>query len=308
MASSRQLLRLRTHDLNQLVALAALLRSASVTEAAQALEVSQPAMSKILGRARREFDDALLVREGNRMMLTPKAQQLLPMVDAALERVEHVFAAQGPFDPWAASRRVRIAANDFLQHLFAPPLHALLRARAPSLLLEFGPVGMLQPEHLLSHGVVDLIIGVTQVHADLRSVPLCQDEFVCVACPRNRALPAVLDIGTFSAQPQLDVSPSGLGWLRTALDRAVVARGGQRRVVASISTFFGVPGMLAGTDMLALVPRRALDSLPQGSLRALELDFAIEPFAVSLWWHNSTHGDPLASWLREQIVQIAAGL
>lgn len=306
MSSARQLVRLRALDLNQLVALAALLRCAGVTEAAQALDVSQPAMSKTLQRMRHVFDDALLVREGNRMMLTPKAQQLLPLVDAALEQVDRVFAAHGPFDPSAASRRVRIAANDYLQQLFAPPLNAVLRAQAPRLMLEFGPVGMLHPEQLLSQGVVDLIIGVSLANADLRSVPLYRDDFVCVACPRRRDLPDVLDVATFSAQPQLDVSPSGLGVLRAALDKAVAAQGGRRRVVASISTFLGVPRMLAGTDMLALVPRRVLTIVPQGALRVLELDFRFEPFAVALWWHNSTHTDPLGRWLREQIVRLAA--
>lgn len=116
----------------------------------------------------------------------------------------------------------------------------------------------------------------------------------------------MLDVATFSAQPQLDVSPSGLGVLRAALDKAVAAQGGRRRVVASISTFLGVPRMLAGTDMLALVPRRVLTIVPQGALRVLELDFRFEPFAVALWWHNSTHTDPLGRWLREQIVRLAA--
>lgn len=308
MKSSRQLVRLRALDLNQLVALAALLRLAGVTDAAHALDMSQPAMSKVLERLRRAFDDALLVCQGNRMMLPPRGQALLPLVDAALEQVDQVFSIQGPFDPSAASRRVRIGANDYLQQLLAPPLHALLRAQAPRVMLELGPVGMLQPEHLLSHGIVDLIVGVTQANVDLRSMPLYQDAFVCVACRDNRALPPVLDMETFSAQPQLDVSPSGVGLVRAALDKVIAAQGGQRRVVASISTLLGVPGMLAGTDMLALVPRRALAGMPRGALRELELGFELEPFSISLWWHNRTHGDPLSRWLREQIVHVAAAL
>lgn len=308
MLSSRQLARLRSHDLNQLVALAALLRSAGVTGAAEALDVSQPAMSKTLARMRQEFEDPLLVREGNRMVLTPKALVLLPLVEAALEQVDQVFAAYGPFDPSAVNRHVRIAANDYLQQVVAPPLRALLREQAPRLVLEFGPVGMLQPELLLSRGIVDLIIGLTHVNADLRSVPLFQDEFVCVACPRNRALPDVLDVATFSAQPQLDVSPSGVGLLPAILDKAIGEQGGRRAVVASISTFLGVPDMLAGTDMLALVPRRVLKCVPEGAVRVLELGFSMEPFAVSLWWHNSTHSDPLSRWMREQIVRLAARL
>ncbi|MCZ4315552.1 LysR family transcriptional regulator [Comamonadaceae bacterium G21597-S1] len=308
MNSSRQLVRLHALDLNQLVPLASLLRFAGVTDAAHALDMSQPAMSKHLERLRRTFEDALLVREGNRMILTPKGQELLPLVDAALERVDQVFATHGAFDPSAASRNVRIGANDYLQQLLAPPLQTVLRTQAPRLILEFGPVGMLQPGHLLSQGIVDLMIGLTQANAELRSVQLYEDAFVCIACSGNRALPDVLDVDTFSAQPHLDVSPSGAGLLRAVLDKALAAQGGQRRLAASISTFLGVPGMLVGTDMLALVPRRALESMPRDALRVFALDFTLEPFAVSLWWHNRTHNDPLNRWLREQIVHVAASL
>lgn len=97
-----------------LVALAALLRCTGVTDAAHALDVSQPAMSKLLERLRRDFDDALPVRDGNRMVPTPKAQQFLPLVDAALDQLDRVVSGRGPFDPSAASWHVRIAANDYL--------------------------------------------------------------------------------------------------------------------------------------------------------------------------------------------------
>lgn len=303
---SHQLLHLRELDLNGLVHLAALLRSASVTEAAQATQTSRPVMSKVLQKMRTAFDDALLVREGNRMMLTPKALELLPLVDAALERIEQVYVAPGPFDPSAASRRIRIAANDHLQGVLAPSLHALLRAQAPRVVLEFGPVGMLQPQHLLSQGVVDLIIGLTQDVSDLRTCLLYQDAFVCVACATRQDLPQVLDLATFSAQAHLDVSPSGLGMLRASLDRSIQALGGQRHVMASISKYSAVPAMLSGSDMLALIPRRALDSTPGGVLRELPLGFTLAPFSVSMWWHNTTHNDPLARWLRGQVVRLSA--
>jgi DNA-binding transcriptional LysR family regulator len=305
MFSPRQLLRLRTRDLNQLVALAALLRSASVTEAANAMEISQPAMSKILFRMRQLFEDQLLVREGNRMMLTPKAQALLISIDAAMESLDQVYAARETFDPAAISRHIRIAANDHLQQLFAAPLYALLTKLAPNITIEFGPVGMLEPQHLLSKGIVDLIIGISQYSSDLRSMHLYEDEFVCIAGSGNLSCPDVLDLHNFSSREHLDVSPSGLGMLRAAHDQCVRALGGQRRVVASISTFLGVPGILAQSNLLALVPKRSLACMPVGSVRVLQLDFPLSTYSVSMWWHNSTHGDPLNRWLREKIAEVS---
>ena len=57
-------------DLNQLVALAALLSASSVSRAADLLEVTQPTMSKALARLRETFDDPLLARDGRSMHLT----------------------------------------------------------------------------------------------------------------------------------------------------------------------------------------------------------------------------------------------
>lgn len=299
---------LRAMDLNQLVALAALLRHAGVTNAAHDLNISQPAMSRSLDRLRRQFDDPLLVREGNRMILTPRGQELLPIVDAALEKVDRVFSSHSQFDPFVARRRIRIGANDYLQQLFAPLMYALVRSKASNVILEFGPVGMLRPEPLLSQGIVDLIFGLTHPNDTLRNAVLFQDELVCVACRQNRALPEILDVSTFSEQTHVDVSPSGVGMLRAILDNSISAQGGQRRVVTSVSTFHSVPAMLSGTNLLAIVPRRAAMSMPKNIVSIRELSFNIAPYAVSLWWHNSTHNDPLLRWLRDQVLLLTAKL
>ncbi|MBW8842752.1 MAG: LysR family transcriptional regulator, partial [Sphingomonadales bacterium] len=49
------------YDLNLLRALLAMIETGSVTQAAQIVSVSQPAMSRILARLREDFDDPLLV-------------------------------------------------------------------------------------------------------------------------------------------------------------------------------------------------------------------------------------------------------
>ena len=86
-------------DLHHLRVLDVLLHEHSLTRAALALNVTQPALSKTLARLRRYFDDPLFVRVALRMEPTPKALRTAgagrgdPRADAAL-RSEHV-----PFDP-----------------------------------------------------------------------------------------------------------------------------------------------------------------------------------------------------------------
>ena len=268
--------------------------------------MSQPAVSKCLDRLRREFDDALLVRDGSRMRLTPRAQELLPLLDAALRQVSAVFASQGPFDPVAARGRVRIGANDYVQLVLGTRLLHCIRTRAPQVTLEFRPVGMLHPAHLLADGMVDIAIG-TDLHIpSLRCQPLYHDPFVCVASPDAPALPDRLDVAAFSELLHLDVSPSGIGLLRAMIDRALAELGGRRELRCMCSSFMAVPAMLAATGLVTLVPRGVFRLFPPGSVRELALDFELPPYDVSLWWHNVTHGDALARWVREQLIELAA--
>ena len=55
---------LRRHDLNLLVILEAVLREGSISAAARRLNLTQPAVSQGLGRARVMFGDPLMVRSG----------------------------------------------------------------------------------------------------------------------------------------------------------------------------------------------------------------------------------------------------
>ena len=84
-------------DLNLLVALDALVGSPCRARGRQ-VGLSQPAMSHALARLRDLMGDALLVRVGPRMELTPRAQTLRAPLAEALDSVRGLFVADS-FDP-----------------------------------------------------------------------------------------------------------------------------------------------------------------------------------------------------------------
>lgn len=300
-----QMAALRLNDLNQLTVLFALLTTQSVTRAAEQLNLTQPALSKSLDRLRHQFDDPLLVRDGNRMRLTPCAQGLLPAVGAAIDQVSAVFSMRGPFEPRLARGRLRIGANDYVQLVLCGRLLRLLRERAPLVTVEFRPVGIGHPEQLLADGFVDLAIGANLLNIALRWQSLYADPFVCVVGPDSSSIPDRLTLEGFCELPHVDVSPSGTGLLGELIDRALAELGGQRNVRHRCSSFMAVPAMLAGTGLAALVPRQVQALFPLGSVRVVDLEFDLPPYEVSLWWHNATNADPLASWVRCQLVELS---
>jgi len=308
MPSAADLVALRSHDLNQLAVLLVLLKARGVSAAARQLGISQPTLSKSLERLRRDFDDPLLVRVGNAMRLTPTAELLLPALEAALDQVSAVFSSVAPFDPARSRGRLRIAASDYVQIVFGARLLRRLRESAPLMTIEFRPVGIPDPERLLTDDLVDIAIGRSWPTQAVRQQRLYDDPFVCAVGRDNMRVPERLDIAGFCAQQHLDVSPTGTGVLRSFIDPALEALGGRRQVQTSASSFMAVPELVTGTGLVALVPSRVVGKFPHGSVRLVTLAFDLPPYAVALWWHNTRHADPLNRWARGQIIELAQSI
>ncbi|MEM9814587.1 MAG: LysR family transcriptional regulator, partial [Pseudomonadota bacterium] len=67
---------IKQSEIGLLIALDALLERESVTAAAQALGISQPAMSAQLARLRALFNDPLLTASGRRLLPTARALEI----------------------------------------------------------------------------------------------------------------------------------------------------------------------------------------------------------------------------------------
>jgi DNA-binding transcriptional LysR family regulator len=85
-------MRFKKLDLNLLVVLDALLQEHSVSKAAQRLNLSQPAVSSALRRLREYFADEILVTQGKRMVPTPFALSIAPLVVQILADIEALIA------------------------------------------------------------------------------------------------------------------------------------------------------------------------------------------------------------------------
>lgn len=178
---------LNRFDLNLLVALDMLLTERSVTRAADRLCVTQPALSGSLQKLRYHFDDALLVRVGREMELTPKARALIEPVRAALLKVEKALETQASFDPATAERTFRLGMSDYCVIVYLPHVMRLLAQEAPHVRVVvenvFGP-----SFNRLEGGDIDLLITHGDRHSfgrswserNLASTDLYDDTFVCV--------------------------------------------------------------------------------------------------------------------------------
>jgi DNA-binding transcriptional LysR family regulator len=131
-------------DLNLLVAFDALVAEGNVTRAGARIGLSQPALSKALGRLRNLFDDPLFIRIDGRMQPTARALQLADPVRRALTEIERAMVPAACFEPASAEGLVVLATVDLTDLLLLPRVIAHLREAAPGLDVRVRPCDRLR--------------------------------------------------------------------------------------------------------------------------------------------------------------------
>src|SRR4051794_27485357 len=115
----------------QLRAFAAVARLGSVTGAARALGVSEPAVSAAVAALRRDLDDALFVRDGAGIRLTPGGERLAVRATEILTLEERLAREVGEARGERGLLRLAVSAG-VAEHASAPLLDAFTR-RWPAL-------------------------------------------------------------------------------------------------------------------------------------------------------------------------------
>ena len=173
---------LRSFDINLLVAFDALMLTRSVTRAAEELHVSQSAVSHMLSRLRRALADPLLVKHGNRMLATARAEELHAGVRDGLAQVRTSLKRAGPFHPRTSNRQFLLHAPEYFETILLPRLLDRMRSLAPNIRFKVELSLDDLPVDEMARGTVDALnhpVRLEQAEPKgLDSVPLCTDRQV----------------------------------------------------------------------------------------------------------------------------------
>lgn len=281
-------------------------KSRSVTAAAEALDMGQPAVSVALSKLRHQFGDPLFVRTSNGMEPTPFSEGLVRPVRDVLESLEQVLGHRNEFDPAKSERTFRICMTDISQLVLLPRLWETLRVAAPGLRIEIVPLSG-DTARLLESGEADLALGfVPQLEAGFYQQTLFVQSFVCMVGRDHPRIRDELSLAQFEAEDHVVVSASGSA--PAIIEREIGRQGIKRRIALNIPSFLGAAFVIEHTDLLLIIPRRLSDVLQgRGSFRIFPVPFPLPDYEVKQHWHERFHHDEGNRWLRRVISRLLSG-
>jgi DNA-binding transcriptional LysR family regulator len=307
----------RQLDLNLLRVFDEVMTERSLTRAANKLSLTQPAVSNALQRLREALGDDLMKRSGQEMSPTPRALALWPAVREALGQLEGALVP-GQFVPAQASNTFILAMADATAAKLMPGLLAAMDQTAPGVSIRVVPLTTRDPRRLLEDETLDLAIGyfpatMADLTARIQSGAavtfsherLYSGEYVCVMRRDHPLAKESLTLANYCAARHLLVSFSGRPF--GFVDEALAAIGQKRRIVLTVNQFFTAGKLVAGSNLLTVLPRHFVNATGIADQLVLrELPFAMPLVHVDALWHHRVHRLTAHQWLHKTLVGIGA--
>lgn len=288
-------------DLNQLLALQAILEEKHVTRAAARASLSQPAMSRVLNRLRAALGDDLLVRSGVGYERTPRGDRLLQELEVLLPRLNAVIGSND-FDLSTSQQRFRVTGTDYAAAVIVSGTVRLCRKSAPGVRVEV--VGWTQDSYrYVEMGRCDVALGVGSVPTPpkgLKLEVLYQEHFVCLISADSKFKGNRLSLDEYLRRPHAVVATAE--GQQTMIDRPLADLGKARNVVLQSPYFMATALNIVGTDLIFTVPMRiALELSKLANFRQVLPPQEISDFPYTMLWHPRLGGDSGHAWFRDQI-------
>ncbi|MDE0704600.1 MAG: LysR substrate-binding domain-containing protein [Rhodospirillaceae bacterium] len=302
----RMLRRLKLHQLRMIVEVA---RHESITSAAKALNVSQPAVTKTVRDVEKMLGGALFERSARGVVLNEVGELLLPHIRTIFGELDRMGNAVQLYKS-GGSGEVSIGVTMVALPVLLPACLSTFVNEVPnaSVRVEEGTVDQLLAA--LDNGQIDLVIGrlldsprrTYLVHRQFLT-----DTFVPVVGARHPLATRKNGRRETLAKYRWILPPEGSS-ARQPLDRFLTAHGIRPKgtVIETVS-FQMVLGLLDKTDMVAVVPRHIADhGVASGSLSMVGPDLDGGTLPVGITYRGDRNLNPLARRLAGFFEQIVA--
>lgn len=291
-------------DLNLLAALDALLTTGSVAAAAQRMHLSAPAMSHKLARIRDALDDPILVRAGQKLIPTPRAEEMRAPVRRLIGEAFALMQPGGGLDLTRMQREFIVRAPEGMGIVYGAALLAEIQREMPLATLRFIPESD-SDSMALREGRIDLDVGIVRdAGPEVKTAPLYEQRIVGVAKAGHRLLAARLTPKRFSAEQHVSIAQRGRN--KEEVDALLADIGCARRIVLTVPSAYGALMAAARSSLIACVPEPLARTVASGlGLEIFKLPVTIPVEQVVQAWHPRVDAEPASQCLRRCVASLS---
>lgn len=292
-------------DMNLLRLFEAVYRLGSVSRAADAVGLSQPAASQGLTRLRLALGDALFVRTGGSMRPTLRAERLAGVVQPAIAAIQGVLREDDAFNPSHSTMTLRLHMSDIGEARLLPELIAALHREAPGVRVQTAPLPHAQIADALETGAIHFALGFLPSVSGTKRLELLSDRYA-VLVRAGHPLLARKKLATVQ-----DLSRLQFVAVRSHAEtlRILQELGLDSRLVLTSEHFLALPAIIERTDLAVVMPRAiALGFVNPERYALLPNALPRSTFTVSLHWSHRFEVDPAHQWMRGLFVKLFTSL
>ena len=294
---------MRPLELKLLVIFDVIMTEKSITQAAERLSMTQPAVSNAVARMRVLWKDELFVPDGRKIQPTTYAKNVWEKVRDSLHNINQAIEPED-FEAGSAKRTFRVALPDIALDTLWVDLRKLFEKEAPGLNLHAVPYTIACTKPILDGADVDLVIG--QSNRSLENI--CTDHlfdtsYVCVMRKDHPLTKKRLTVEEFSLAEHLLVSLSGD--IASPTDQALQQLGLTRRIAFTVNKFSSAVPIIKESDLIAILPTDLMHCyLACNDLAITHPPLDIPHSSISMLWHERQSADKGLIWLRKHIKRI----
>ncbi|QIA62080.1 LysR family transcriptional regulator [Vibrio astriarenae] len=286
-------------DLNLLVALRVLIEESSVSKAAERLNLSQSAMSRVLGRLRDLLGDPLFTRQGQRLIPTQKALEIDHLLGEPLESLRQLLSPR-EFDPAKCTQTFTIATTDYAMQTILPFALPRIYQEAPQVSFNFLPLQHDRLTDQLTYEGADFAIcRPTGPVEPLQSEILGKVGVLCLLSKQHPYAHKEMTLEAYLDCPHAMIAISD--GVKALIDQAHAGMPEPKMVLRA----YHLEAALAIVDSMPLVITVPADLAylvaERYDLVVKPLPFAFTPFDYSMIWHPRCEHSPAQKWLRDTV-------
>lgn len=283
--------------------LTTILETLSLTESAKRLGVTQSAISHSLRKLRNQLGDELVIRDGNKLSPTAKAEQMYPALKRWLGELESIVEAVD-FEPKTSKKIFYIAATDIVEQMFMPQIVSCLKEKAPHVGIRLVRWNGELVYSQLMNSEINLAIGVRNFdYPNLMQKVLYKDTFASAARKSHPYFRSQMDLEDFLSFPHTMTSSGdrAKGVVDTALEN--ISR--SRILTHTVSNFSSAPFIVEYSDCILTAPKLFLETCSmRHEIQTFKPPLDLPSFDIKLFWSKKTQKDVANLWLRDILYSI----